>query len=204
MSRSILKNFRGLRALVIMAPDAGRDTLERTLGKLGLEVIIAESPALPTDSTDIFDVVLFDADDGADTCMDAHVMRERPLIAIIGSEAPSRLARVIRHRAASHILKPVRSAGIFTALLLAVNEHAARMRHEQEMLALRRRLAGRRVVMKAVLQLMTLCGLSEEDAYEWLRREAMERRIPMEDMARHALGDGPHPGPQKTRASRPE
>ena len=193
----MLKNFRGLRALLIMAPDSGRDTLERTLGKLGLEVIIAEKPPGPTSCTAECDVVFFDADDGAEPGMDAPVMPDLPLIAVIGSEAPSRLARVTRHRAASHILKPIRSSGIFTALLLAMNEHAARMRHQQEMMALRRRLSGRRVVMKAVLQLITICGLSEEDAYEWLRREAMERRIPMEDMARHALGDGPDLGQQK-------
>lgn len=204
MSRAILKNFRGLRALVIMAPDSGRDTLERTLGKLGLEVIIAEALPCPTADVATFDIVFFDADDGAEPGTDSAAMPDLPLIAVIGSEAPSRLARVIRHRAASHILKPVRSSGIFTALLLAMNEHAARMRHQQDMLALRRRLAGRRVVMKAVLQLITLCGLSEEEAYEWLRREAMERRIPMEDMARHALGDGPDLGPQTHRASRPD
>ncbi len=193
----MLKNFRGLRALLIMAPDSGRDTLERTLGKLGLEVIISEKPPGPNSCTAECDVVFFDADDGAEPGMDAAVMPDLPLIAVIGSEAPSRLARVTRHRAASHILKPIRSSGIFTALLLAMNEHAARMRHQQEMMALRRRLSGRRVVMKAVLQLITICGLSEEDAYEWLRREAMERRIPMEDMARHALGDGPDLGQQK-------
>lgn len=200
----MLKNFRGLRALVIMAPASGRDTLERTLGKLGLDVIIAEAPPCHDDDTAAFDVVFFDADDGPEPGMDAPVLPDLPLIAVIGSEAPSRLARVIRHRAASHILKPIRSSGIFTALLLAMNEHAARMRHQQEMQALSRRLSGRRVVMKAVLQLITLCGLSEEDAYEWLRREAMERRIPMEDMARHALGDVPDLGPQKNRALRPD
>ncbi|SFB17274.1 Two-component response regulator, AmiR/NasT family, consists of REC and RNA-binding antiterminator (ANTAR) domains [Poseidonocella pacifica] len=197
MSGAMLKNFRGLRALVIMAPDSGRDTLERTLIKLGLEVSISDVPPCLADPPPAFDVVFFDADDGADLGMDSLAMPDLPLIAVIGSEAPSRLARVIRHRAASHILKPVRSSGIFTALLLAMNEHAARARHQQELLALRRRLSGRRVVMKAVVQLITVCGLSEEDAYQWLRREAMERRIPMEDMARHALGEGPEMGPQE-------
>lgn len=208
MSRAIQKNFRGLRALVIMAPDSGTETLERTLVKLGLEVTVAA--VLPcTDGGPLpFDVVFFDADDGGDSALDDSAVAELPLIALIGSEAPSRLARVIQHRAASHILKPVRSSGIFTALLLAVNEHTVRMRHKQEMQALNRRLSGRRIVMKAVMQLITRCGLSEEDAYDWLRREAMQRRIPMEDMARHAIGLGPDPaqdgGPQHGRAPRPD
>ncbi len=208
MSRSIQKNFRGLRALVIMAPDGGCQTLERTLRKLGLEITVAR--ALPaTDGAPVpFDVIFFDADDGADTTLDESAVADLPLIALIGSEAPSRLARVIQHRAASHILKPVRSSGIFTALLLAVNEQAVRIRHKNEVQALNRRLAGRRIVTKAVMQLITGCGLSEEDAYEWLRREAMQRRIPMEDMARHAIGLGPDPAqdarPQHGRATRPD
>lgn len=208
MSRSIQKNFRGLRALVITAPDSGCQTLERTLRKLGLEVTVAR--ALPaTGGTPVpFDVIFFDADDVGDAVADETAVAELPLIALIGSEAPSRLARVIQNRAASHIFKPVRSSGIFTALLLAMNEHAVRMRHKQVVQTLNRRLAGRRIVTKAVMQMMTGCGLSEEDAYEWLRREAMQRRIPMEDMARHAIGLGPDPakgkGPQHSRATRPD
>ena len=62
MSRSIQKTFRGLRALVIMAPDSGCQTLERTLRKLGLEVTVA--PTMPaTGGTPVpFDVIFFDAD----------------------------------------------------------------------------------------------------------------------------------------------
>ena len=208
MSRTIQKNFRGLRALVIMAPDSNCDTLQRTLLKLGLKVTLSRTPPTGEAGPPPFDVIFFDADDGGDAAWDDGALPDLPLIALIGSEAPSRLARVIHSRAASHILKPVRSSGIFTALLLAVNEHALRVRHQQELQALHRRLAGRRVVTKAVMRLMTGCGLSEEDAYEWLRREAMQRRIPMEDMARHAIGPGPDPaqdaGPQQSRATRPD
>lgn len=193
MSRAIQKNFRGLRALVIMAPDSGHQTLEGTLVKLGLEVTVAGGWPETTDNPVPFDVIFFDADDGSDTALSETGFADLPLIALIGSEAPSRLAHVIQNRAASHILKPVRSSGIFTALLLAVNEHAVRMRHKQEIQVLNRRLAGRRIVTKAVMQLVTRCGLSEEGAYDWLRREAMQRRIPMEDMARHAIGLGPDP-----------
>lgn len=172
----------------------GRDTLERTLGKLGLDVVISDAQTPVSAPSGQFDMLFFDADDGAVASLDGLASMELPLIAVIGSEAPSRLAHVVRHRAASHILKPVRSSGIFTAILIAVNEHALRTRQQQEMQGLRRRLAGRRVVMKAVLDLVRTGGLAEDDAYEWLRREAMERRIPMEDMARQALGLVPPDG----------
>ncbi|WP_424934804.1 ANTAR domain-containing response regulator [Amaricoccus macauensis] len=208
MSRAIQKNFRGLRALVIMAPDSSCQTLQRTLQKLGLEVTVVRTPPDCGGAPLPFDVVFFDADDGSDTALDPAVVADLPLIALIGSEAPSRLARVIQNRAASHILKPVRSSGIFTALLLAVNEQAERIRHKNEVQALNRRLAGRRIVTKAIMQLITGCGLSEKDAYEWLRSEAMQRRIPMEDMARHTIEHGANPakdaGLGQRRAARPD
>ncbi|MBI6630069.1 ANTAR domain-containing response regulator [Pontibaca salina] len=188
MSRTIIKNFRGLRALLLMHTSTGRDTLERTLGKLGL--IVTVTGDLP-DCRDIaarFDLVFFDADDGAHSALCNAQLPNVPMIALVGSEAPSHLARVVRFRAASHIPKPVRSSGVFTAILLAVNEHAARMAQEKEMQSMRRRLAGRRCVIEAVLALMKSRNVDEHTAYGWLRHEAMRLRIPLETMARQVLG----------------
>ena len=204
MSRSIRKNFRGLRALLMMGPDSNRDTLQRTLEKLGLDVVVADPQTGVSAYSGQFEVLFFDADDGAFLSQDRSDSLEAPSIAVIGSEAPSRLAHVVRCRAASHILKPVRSSGVFTALLLADNEHAFRKRQQQEMLGLRRRLAGRRIVMKAVLDLIRTSGLCEDEAYEWLRREAMGHRISMEDMARLSLGLAPEDEQVQWRARRPD
>ena len=79
-----------------------------------------------------------------------------------------------------------------------------RKRQQQEMLGLRRRLAGRRIVTKAVLDLIRTSGLSEDEAYEWLRREAMGHRIPMEDMARISLGLAPEDEQVQRHATRPD
>jgi hypothetical protein len=80
-----------------------------------------------TDAADVVaglqDVAFFDADQDF-TVPDADI----PHIALIGMEAPSRLARVVRHRASSVLMKPVRATGVFTALFLAFNEHALRQR----------------------------------------------------------------------------
>ena len=96
MSRAIQKNFRGLRALVIMANENGHQTLVGTLFKLGLDVTVAGSWPETTDNPVPFDVIFFDADDGSDTALNQTVFGDLPLIALIGSEAPSRLAHVIQ------------------------------------------------------------------------------------------------------------
>lgn len=199
MSRTIHKNFRGLRALLVMGPGTVSNVLESTLVKLGITVNTTEMPSCPSETSLLYDLVFFDADDGAEPSLEGI---DLPLVALVGSEAPSRLARVVRYRASSHILKPLRSSGIFLAVFLAVNEYAHRSRLEQETKSLRRRLAGRRTVIQAVLSLMN-SGLTEDDAYERLRREAMERRIPIEDMARLVLNIAPNKGPEEVRAIGP-
>lgn len=191
MSRSIVKNFRGLRAVVLQYETTGRDTLLQTLEKLGLEARAVRPEESAAEAAAEAELIFVDADEGIEPIFRKEELPGIPLIAIVGSEAPSRLARVVQARAASHIQKPVRSAGVFTAVLLAMNEHAQRCRLDSETAGLRRRLAGRRLVVKAVITLMTRWGIDDEDAYERLRQDAMNRRVPVEDVARDLLGLGP-------------
>lgn len=188
MSDAVINNFRGLRALVLHIEDGNRAKLTATLEKLGLNVTAVAPADISAELQRDFDLVLFDADDGIGSVFGGPGAPDMPCIALIGSEAPGRLNRVVGQRAASHILKPIRSAGVFTALFLAVNEFHRRQRMQREIEALRQRLKGRRLVTKAVLRLVGLCGIDEDEAYEWLRAEAMNRRIPIEDMARESLG----------------
>jgi AmiR/NasT family two-component response regulator len=185
----VIKNFRGLRARVIHAEDASRARLVEMLEKLGLQVT-AVAPG-EAEAKEDFDLVFFDADEGAGQTFGAAAPPDVPCIALVGSEAPSRLTRVVNQRAASHILKPIRSAGVYTAIFLAVNEARQRSRNQREVEVLRQRLSGRRDVSRAVVHLMRLCGIDEDAAYSWLRDEAMRRRLPIEDMARESLGRDP-------------
>jgi AmiR/NasT family two-component response regulator len=194
MKPAIATNFRGWRAVVIHRPDENRQRLAEVLARLGLEVRLFD-PGEPAGAAEDCDLILFDADDAIDGTWPAGADTDVPVIAVIGNEAPSRLARVVCRRCDSHILKPVRSSGIFPAVLLAVNGHQQRRRTEREIGTLRQRLAGRRMVMKAVLRLMAELEIDEETAYEGLRREAMDRRLPIEDLARERLGGGPEEGP---------
>lgn len=175
MTGPVRANFRGARALLMLPDDANRAVLARTLERLGLQVILAEAT---DDGVPAADILFVDADQ--DHTLD---LREVPHIAVIGSEAPSRLTRVARHRAAAYLMKPVRATGIFTALFLAFNEQASRQREAQERQNLLRRAEGRRNVVKAIITLMQRHGLSDDDAYRELRLGSMKRRIPIEDFA---------------------
>ncbi|MBY5987206.1 MULTISPECIES: ANTAR domain-containing response regulator [Roseovarius] len=185
--KKILRNFRGMRALVLQGDVTGRDKLLQTLRKLGLDAEAVAPETASRELIDSADLIFVDADEGIDPIFDDASLPDVPIIAIIGNEAPSRLSRVVKVRAASHIQKPVRSSGVFTAVLLGINEFAQRQRMAQEADVLRRRLAGRRVVVKAVIALMRRWGIDETVAYERLRSVAMRERISVEDVAARVL-----------------
>lgn len=181
MTSPIRSNFRGARAWVALPDDQNREVLVRTLDRLGLSV----SERGP-DATDFVagqqDVVFIDADQDF-MVLDSDV----PHIALIGMEAPSRLARVVRHRAASVLMKPVRATGIFTALFLAFNEHAIRQRELMERDTLARRAEGRRAVIKAILKIMRDDDVSDDEAYRKMRLASMAKRISIEEFAAEIL-----------------
>jgi len=198
--RKVLRNFRGLRALVLQGDVTGRDKLLQTLEKLGLNAeAVAHDDATP-DLIDSADLIFVDADEGIDPIFGEDSLPSVPIIAIIGNEAPSRLSRIVKVRAVSHIQKPVRSSGVFTAVLLGINEFAQRQRLEQQADVLRRRLSGRRVVVKAVIALMRRWGIDEDVAYQKLRSDAMRERIPVEEVAARVLGAPQNDPTTKNRA----
>lgn len=184
----VIQNFRGQRALVALAADANSTRLVATLARLGLEVETRD-PSADENICDAgrCDVVFFDADEGPGSVFANASPPDTPLIALIGIEAPSHLARVVRQRAAAYIMKPVRASGVFTALFVAFNEHAYRRREAEERKLLDRRLAARRELVKAIVAMMNQYGIDDEDAYQRLRRESMRRRVAIDVVAREIL-----------------
>jgi AmiR/NasT family two-component response regulator len=183
MTVTVVKNFRGARALVCHADDPSRVKLVATLARLGLEVILRE-PGSDEPRPAAVDIVFFDADEEPEA---APEPLDVPLVALIGVEAPSRLARVLRRRAAAYIIKPVRASGVYTALVVAFSEHARRKAEAEEREAVASRLAGRRDLFRALLHIMRSEGVDDDTAFRHLRRESMRRRLPVETVAREIV-----------------
>jgi AmiR/NasT family two-component response regulator len=198
MNPPVMQNFRGQRALAALAADSNCARLVSTLSRLGLEVERYQPPAGER-IADIsgYDVVFFDADEGPGNVFADIARPDIPLIALIGIEAPSHLARVVRQRAAAYIMKPVRSSGVFTALFVAFNEQACRRREAEAIQHLERRLAGRRDLVKAIITIMNRYAVDDEDAFQRLRRESMRRRVAIDVVAREILA-----GPSETPPAR--
>jgi response regulator NasT len=177
-------NFEGQRALILHRPHAVVDAIIRQLAQLGVE---AEAcwPDLPSTADAAgFDHLFYDADMGHSGQFPwAAGAAPMPAIALIGSEAPGRLAWAIQQGADAHLLKPIGSGGIFSALVIASRAFESRAVLAAELEDLRQRLAGRQILAEATACLMVFENISPDAAYDQLRRQAMAERSTIEAMA---------------------
>ena len=180
--RPFTPNFEGRRALVLHRPHDVVEAISRQLRQLGVTALSAW-PELGADAVSA-DFLFFDADMGFDGQFPwPEGMTPMPAIALIGSEAPGRLAWAIRQGADAHLLKPVGSGGVFSALVIASEAFARRSAMRTELDGLRSRLGRRQLVAEATACLMVQNDLPATAAYDLLRRRAMEAQLTIEAMA---------------------
>ena len=168
--------FRGLHALIWHDSDSNRQFLELYLRRLGIRVSSC-GVAGKLERCHEFDLLFFDSDH--DLPID-DLKHDGPSIALVGSEAPSRLQWILDHKVASLIFKPVRSAGIYGSIVFAMNQHEERLSIAAQQDRFSSKIRYRKLVIFAVLKLMREQGCNEEEAFSGLRRQAMERRITIE------------------------
>ena len=182
MSPSIgIPNFRSWTAVVLHRPHAAADAVIRQLDRIGVRA----SAAWPElDGAATADVVFFDADLGYDGQFPwPPCQAPMPLVALLGSEAPGRVEWAIAQGADAHLLKPIGSAGVYSALVIARQAFSARMSLLAEVAELRDRLRRRPAVAQAVVAIMQSESIDEAAAFRRLRQIAMETRRTIEDAA---------------------
>jgi AmiR/NasT family two-component response regulator len=187
-----LPNFSSWSAIVLHRPHATADGVLRQLERIG---IAARSvwPALAPDEA-AADVVFFDVDMGHDGQFPWPAGRApMPLIALVGSEAPGRLEWAIAQGADSYLMKPVGSAGVYSALIVARHAFAARASLLAEVGELRDRLSRRPNVARALVAIMNRENIDDAAAFRRLREIAMETRRTIEDAADVVLARNGHP-----------
>ncbi len=182
-------NFAGGRAAILHRTGDTTERLVRQLGLLGLESVVCWRP-LETGAG--LDMVLVDADEGWDDILpwrpDAKPV---PLIALLASEAPGRIAWALDQGADALIAKPVASSAVYPALVMAARRHAETQTVAERIASLQERLRLRPLVLAAVQRLMAVQNCTEEQAHRDLRRRAMRQRIALEEAAALLLADAP-------------
>jgi AmiR/NasT family two-component response regulator len=167
--------------------------VRRQLNRLGMTIAEcdpAEAP-MPHETTD---VIVVDADSipiKSDPV--AAWKTNAPIIALIGTETPSRLKWLLDLKPASFLVKPLRSAGLYTALVVAFDCAQRRLDEAAHIEKLEDRIRSRRVVFAAVLQMMRGHGLSETDAFTLIRQTAMRHRTTIEQLSAEIIAAGGMP-----------
>jgi AmiR/NasT family two-component response regulator len=186
-------SVRGRRALMVMRDEREISIVRRQLGRLGM-TISEHDPAEPPPPNRTVDVILMDADSIPIKFDHATLWKGNvPIIALIGTETPSRLKWLLDLRPASFLIKPLRSAGLYTALVVAFDSAQRRIDEAAHIEKLEDRIRSRRVVFAAVLQIMRGHDMSETDAFALIRQTAMRYRTTIEVLSAEIIAAGGMP-----------
>jgi len=85
--------------------------------------------------------------------------------------------------AMAYVVKPFSISDLVPAIEIAVSRHRQLVALQQEVGDLHERLETRKVIDRAKGILMSTLKLSEPDAFSWIQRTAMDRRMSMKDVA---------------------
>ena len=85
--------------------------------------------------------------------------------------------------AMAYVVKPFSISDLVPAIEIAVSRHRQLVALQKEVGDLHERLETRKVIDRAKGILMATLKLSEPDAFSWIQRTAMDRRMSMKDVA---------------------
>ena len=186
-------NFAGWRATILHREDGNTDRLVRQLKLIGVSTSLRWEPI---GAHELPDLVIVDADQGWDDLLPwKGTAPPLPVVALLGSEAPGRIAWALDQGAGAIIAKPIAASAVYPALVMAVSIHEERKAVREKIAHLEERVRLRPLVHAAVKRIMAERDVGEAEAYTMLRNCAMRRRLPMEQLSAFIVG-GSEPLPE--------
>jgi AmiR/NasT family two-component response regulator len=185
-------NFRGQLALVVHRPDRDCRALCGLLDMFGLITRVCQS--VPRSEPVQADFCFVDVDSGHD---DSFAWQPgaspMPFIAVIGSETRARLEWALSHAPSAYLTKPIRSSGVYGALVIAAETFRLRQRGDREMARLDGKVRARRVVFQATLDIMRKFQVDETEAYRRLRAVSQQCQLSVEEASARVVSGSVSP-----------
>jgi AmiR/NasT family two-component response regulator len=192
MTRPSPFSIRGRHVLMVMRDEREIAIVRRQLSRLGMTMSQHDPVEPPPDEA--ADVIVVDADAiPIKSDLATPWKTDSPIIALIGTETPSRLKWLLDLQPASFLVKPLRSAGLYTALVVAFDAAQRRLDEAAHIERLEDRIRSRRVIFAAVLQVMRAHDLAESDAFALIRQTAMRHRTTIEQLSADIIAAGGMP-----------
>lgn len=188
------QSIDALRVLVAEDEALIRMDLVETLQELGFEVVAAVADgrsAVAAAGESAPQVALLDIKmpdmDGLAAAGEIIALKSTAVVMLTAFSQPELIQRAIAAGAMGYLVKPFKPEELRAALTVAWQRYS-QLRDEQDRARdLEQSLADRKVIERARGVVQQRLGISEEQAYTWLRRAAMDQRLPLAEVARKTL-----------------
>ncbi|MFN8167175.1 MAG: response regulator [Candidatus Nanopelagicales bacterium] len=182
----------GARLRVVVAEDEAliRLDLVEMLGEEGYDVVgeAGDGETAVRLATELRpDLVMLDVKmpvlDGISAAEQIATARIAPVVMLTAFSQRELVERARDAGAMAYLVKPFTQGDLVPAIELAVSRFAEITTLESEVADLAERLETRKRVERAKALLQQQYGLSEPDAFRWLQKSAMDRRLSMREVA---------------------
>ena len=184
----------GLRVLVAEDEALIRMDLVETLAELGFEVVASvgdgrsavEEAGRTAPQVALLDIKMPDMD-GLAAASQIIALKSTAVVMLTAFSQPELIQRAIAAGAMGYLVKPFKPEELRAALTVAWERYSQLRDERARADELEQSLADRKTIERARGVVQARLGISEEEAYTWLRRAAMDQRLPLVDVARRTL-----------------
>ena len=183
---------------VVVAEDEAliRLDLVEMLGEAGYEVVAAAADgaeAVRLAEEHRPDLVILDVKmpvlDGISAAEQITARRLAAVLMLTAFSQRELVERAGEAGAMAYLVKPFTASDLVPAIEMAVARHDELVGLQAEVAGLADRLEVRKLVDRAKGVLQTRFGMTEADAFRWLQKAAMDRRLSMREVAETVIAD---------------
>lgn len=185
---SIQSNDTKVRILVAEDETIIRLDLIEMLTEAGYEVIAqAENGAVAIEMAQLHkpDLAILDVKmplmDGITAAQE--IIKIAPVLMLTAFSQRELVERARDAGVMAYVVKPFSIGDLIPAIEIAISRHKQMKSLQDEVADIYERLESRKIIEKAKGVLMSGLSLSEPQAFSWIQKTAMDRRIPMKDVA---------------------
>lgn len=183
-----------IRVLLVDARSMRAATLRAALGEAGFEVV-----GVVPDTDDLYraveefkpDAVIVDADSPSRDTLEHLASLERqypkPLLMLSARDDRKTLIAAADAGVSAYVVEGFSPALVRSLVDVAIRQFRSVAALKDELTEVRESMEGRKVIDRAKCLLMEQGGLSEKDAYAMLRKSAMDKGMPLVEVARAVL-----------------
>jgi two-component system, response regulator PdtaR len=141
--------------------------------------------------------------DGISAAEQIAAMRITPVVILTAFSQRDLVERARDAGAMAYLVKPFTKADLVPAIEMAVSRFTEIRALESEVDSLQQRLEARKLLDRAKGLLQTRYGLTEPEAFRWIQKTSMDRRMTMRKVAEAVLEGETGPGSDGTQQGNP-